>query len=125
MTNPNLSAKEAANAYAKAKSAKKREEILAYVKARAEASKRVRWQRLLDDITNGDKTRINARATGDWSAVKRDEPKADAKPKAATKAKAKPAANTPASPDDLVAAFAGMSDDQLVAFFNAVQAARG
>lgn len=125
MTNPNLSAKEAANAYAKAKTAKKREEILAYVKARAEASKRLRWARLLDDITKGDATRINARATGDWSAVKRDEPKADAKPKATkAKAKAKPA-NTPASPDDLVAAFAGMSDDQLVAFFNAVQAARG
>lgn len=121
MTNPNFSAKEAANAYAKAKTAKKREEILAYVKARAEASKRLRWARLLDDITKGDKTRINARATGDWSAVK---PKAAAKPKATkAKAKAKPA-NTPASPDDLVAAFAGMSDDQLVAFFNAVQAAR-
>ena len=121
MTNPNFSAKEAANAYAKAKTAKKREEILAYVKARAEASKRLRWARLLDDITKGDKTRINARATGDWSAVK---PKADAKPKATkAKAKAKPA-NKPASPDDLVAAFAGMSDDQLVAFFNAVQAAR-
>ena len=124
MTNPNFSAKEAANAYAKAKTAKAREEILAYVKARAEASKRLRWQHLLDDITKGDKSRIKARATGDWSAVK---PKAAAKPKAkpAAKAKAKPVANTPASPNELVAAFAGMSDDQLVAFFNAVQAARG
>ena len=118
MTNPNFSAKEAANAYAKAKTAKAREEILAYVKARAEASKRLRWQHLLDDITKGDKSRIKARATGDWSAVK---PKA----KPAAKAKAKPVANTPASPNELVAAFAGMSDDQLVAFFNAVQAARG
>ena len=66
---PGIAAKAAAAAYAAAKNAKDRKLIREAVAARAAASPRVRWQRLLEDIDAGDMARIEARASGDWSAV--------------------------------------------------------
>lgn len=66
---PAFTAKAAAAAYAAAKNAKDRKLIREAVAARAAASPRVRWQRLLKDIDAGDMARIEARASGDWSTV--------------------------------------------------------
>jgi hypothetical protein len=130
----NLSAKQAAHAFANAKTKKAKDEVLAYITARAADSKRVRWAKLLDDVTKGDATRIKARATGDWSAVKaaredaKAEPKAPAKPKTTAKRKAKPAAkpaNTPAmTPEAVAGAMAEWDSEAMAAFFKLLDKAR-
>ena len=133
-----LSAREAAAAYAKARTKKDRDAIAAYVAARAATSKRVRWTKLADDIAKGDATRITARATGDWAAVNAaraekpaTEPKAPkapakAKAKAPAKAPAPVAANAPAKTDinALVSALASLDEVEMAAFFTALTKAR-
>ena len=125
-----LSAREAAAAYAKARTKKDRDAIAAYVAARAATSKRVRWAKLADDIAKGDATRITARATGDWAAVNaaraEAEPKAPAKAKAPASKPAKAPAKQPAKTDinALVSALATLDEVEMAAFFNALTKAR-
>ena len=120
-----FSAKDHAAAYTAAKTAPARKKIRDAVAAKCETNKRVRWTRLLADIDAGRLDRVNARGTGDWSAVARDdEPKAAAKPKAKAKAKA-PAKQAPASGmDALVAQLAGFDEVEMAAFFKALTKAR-
>lgn len=133
-TETNMSAREAAAAYANARTKKARDEIAAYVAARAATSKRVRWARLADDIAKGDATRITARATGDWAAVNaaraEAEPKAPAKAPAKAKAPARKRAKAPAKQpaktdiNALVNALADLDEVEMAAFFNALTKAR-
>lgn len=130
-TKINMSAREAAAAYAKARTKKDREAIANYVAARAATSKRVRWAKLADDIAKGDATRITARATGDWAAVNAaraekpaTEPKAPAKAKAPARKPAKAPAKQPADINALVSALATLDEVEMAAFFNALTKAR-
>lgn len=89
MTTTNLACHAAAAAYIAAKGPKAKAEILAYVAAKAEASSRVRWERLHKAILAGDKARIayyaaTGEAKGEALKALR-QPKADpkAEPKAA------------------------------------------
>lgn len=140
-TETNMSAREAAAAYANARTKKARDEIAAYVAARAATSKRVRWARLADDIAKGDATRITARATGDWAPVNAaraekpaTEPKAPAKAPAKAKAPARKPARKPAKApakqpaktdiNALVNALADLDEVEMAAFFNALTKAR-
>lgn len=130
----NLSARETAAAYAKARTKADKAAILAYVEGRVATSKRVRWAKLLEDITKGDAMRVTARATGDWSAVNAAREDAPAKPKAAAKAKAKPVAKARKAPakakpqaidvNAMVASIAAMDEVQMAAFFDALTKAR-
>lgn len=130
----NMSAQEVAREYTKPRQTKARKaELVAYAEAKADTSKRVRWSHLLKDLKANDVTRLQARASGDWSAVNAQraeaEPEAPAKPKSKPAAKRKPAAAKPEAqpaldPNALVAQLAGLDDAQFAAFFNALASAR-
>ena len=119
-----MSAREAAAAYAKARTKAARAKIVAYVESRAATSKRVRWAKLLEDITKGDVARVKARASGDWAEV--NAARKPAKPKASkAKAKAKPKAQAPANDmAALVSQLADLDEVQMAAFFKALTKAR-
>lgn len=88
---PAFSAKAAAAAWIAGNAAAKKS-IRNRVADTASKSPRKRWAALLKDIDAGDKVRVKARATGDWSAVNkaRDAAKPKPEPKAAKPTKAKP-----------------------------------
>lgn len=90
-TTPAFSAKAAAAAWIAGNAAAKKS-IRNRVADTASKSPRKRWAALLKDIDAGDKVRVKARATGDWSAVNkaRDAAKPKPEPKAAKPTKAKP-----------------------------------
>lgn len=90
-TTPAFSAKAAAAAWIAGNAAAKKS-IRNRVAETAAKSPRKRWAALLKDIDAGDKVRVKARATGDWSAVNkaRDAAKPKPEPKAAKPTKAKP-----------------------------------
>lgn len=90
-TSTNLSCPQAAQAYMDAKTAKVRTEIAAYIKAKADVSKRVRWSRLHAAVEAKDEARLRYyAATG---AAKRDAANAlKNPPKGAPKAKPAPKA---------------------------------
>lgn len=140
MSNENLSAREYAQKYTNARSAKARTTVREAVAAKAAVSKRKRWASLLAAIDAGDNARIQAHAaTGEakrsaWANVRADaQPakpaakpkarKAPAKPKAQPKAQAQ--ASEPAlDPQALVDELAKLDDKAFAAFFNAVAKAR-
>ena len=124
---PAFSAKAAAAAWIAGNAAAKKS-IRNRVADTASKSPRKRWAALLKDIDAGDKVRVKARATGDWSAVNkaRDAAKPKPEPKAAKPTKAKPAdANSAVAAAKafgaLVAAGEGASPEALalVALINA------
>lgn len=114
------SAKALAGAYIAAKTKPQKDQVLACIREKADANKRVRWTRLLRDVEANDIVRVKARASGDWAAVNADrkaKPDAPAKPKAATKAKA-----AAVTPESIAQAVANFSPDQMAAFFAAINA---
>lgn len=124
----NMSAKETAQAYVAAKTAAKRKEILTYAKAKADASGKARWKAVVRDIESKDSTRLNARATGDWTEVNAQ--RAEAEPKAPAKSKPAPRKRAPAKPKaspatqgnplDALAQMLASDDAAMVAFFDKV-----
>jgi hypothetical protein len=100
---PAFSAKTAAAAWVEAQGAPAKKKIRAAVAATAKVSSRKRWAALLKDIDAGDKVRVKARATGDWSAVNAARPVTPAKPKAKAKAKAPVAAEAVSALDAAMA----------------------
>ena len=128
-----MSAREAAEKFLAAKSAKGKTSVREYVATCANTSKRKRWGNLLKAIDAGDIARIKAHAAvgeakkAAWAEVKAAS--APAKPKAAP-AKAKAKAKAPAKQDApdinaLANALASMDEAAQAAFLNAFARARG
>jgi hypothetical protein len=126
-TNPTCT--EAARAYLDAKNASAKKKLVAYIEAKAQASKRVRWARLLTAIQNKDDARLRYyAATGDQRKDAAAALKKAAKPKAApkrqsAKTRAKAAANAQVDPLGAearkaiaAAKAAGMSPEAAAAF---------
>jgi hypothetical protein len=115
---------EHSQAYVKFTSAKDRKAIRDQVAEKAAKSPRVRWAHLLSAIDAGDLARVQARATGDWAAVKPvakavDKAPAKAAPKARSSKAAKPAKQDfRAMARELVASLP--TEAERVAFFTAL-----
>lgn len=134
MSNANLSAREYAEKYINARSAKARSAVREAVAAKAGVSKRKRWASLLAAIDAGDNARVRAfAALGEakreaWAAVRKPAKQAAPKAKAPAKRKApaRKAAKQPegVDPNALVKQLASMDDEAFAAFFNAVAQAR-
>ena len=106
-------------------STKAYKDAYAYLQARAKASKRLRWARLLKAVVDGDSQRVAYRAAETAEERRKiastlTKPKASAKPKTTAKAVAKKSEQV----DALTKATQAMTDTQLAAFFEAIIASR-
>jgi len=106
-------------------STKAYKDAYAYLQARAKASKRLRWARLLKAVVDGDTQRVAYRAAENAEERRKiastlTKPKASAKPKTTAKAVAKKSEQV----DALTKATQAMTDTQLAAFFEAIIASR-
>jgi|TARA_R110002153_G_scaffold2642_9_gene12761 hypothetical protein len=106
-------------------STKAYKDAYAYLQARAKASKRLRWARLLKAVVDGDTQRVAYRAAETAEERRKiastlTKPKASAKPKTTAKAVAKKSEQV----DALTKATQAMTDTQLAAFFEAIIASR-
>lgn len=107
-------------------STKAYKDAYAYLQARAKASKRLRWARLLKAVVDGDSQRVAYRAAETAEERRKiastlTKPKASAKPKTTAKAVAK---KSPSSMDSIAKNLESLSNKQLAAFFEAVVKAR-
>ena len=106
-------------------STKAYKDAYAYLQARAKASKRLRWARLLKAVVDGDSQRVAYRAAETAEERRKiastlTKPKASAKPKTTAKAVAKKSEQV----DALTKATQAMTDTQLAALFEAIIASR-
>ena len=106
-------------------STKAYKDAYAYLQARAKASKRLRWARLLKAVVDGDSQRVAYRAAETAEERRKiastlTKPKASAKPKTTAKAVVKKSEQV----DALTKATQAMTDTQLAAFFEAIIASR-